>query len=121
MAQNDIVDIDPVLEELEQIQLSELFPERQAIADRTYSGKRFGDTFKNFLVEELGVPPSILDLAVGPQGGFRERMFTPGKGGDPLGIPPMSPIQFRGFREVLEPTDVGSRVARDRDWETFFL
>jgi len=113
MAQNDIVDIDPVLEELEQIQLSELFPERQAIADRTYSGKRFGDSFKNFLVEELGVPSTILDLAVGPQGGFRERFYSPGQGMDPLGLPPGSPIQFRGFRELLEPTDVGSRVARE--------
>ena len=111
MAQDDIVNIDPALEEIE---ISQLFPEKPgAIIDKPYSGKRVGDSFKNFLVEDLGVPKNWIDIAVGRPGGFRERFYSPGRGMDPFGLPPMSPIQFRGFRELMEPTDYGSRTARE--------
>ena len=111
MAQDDIVNIDSALEEIE---ISQLFPEKPgAIIDKPYSGKRVGDSFKNFLVEDLGVPKNWIDIAVGRPGGFRERFYSPGRGYDPFGLPPMSPIQFRGFRELMEPTDYGSRTARE--------
>ena len=110
MAQDDVVNLDAYLEDIEE---SQLFQYPEAIADKPYSGARFGDSFKNFLVEDLGVPQNLIDIAVGRPGGFRERFYSPGRGMDPFGLPPMSPIQFRGFRELMEPTDPRTQMARE--------
>lgn len=110
MARDDVVDLDPYIEDIEE---SQLFQYPEAVATRPYSGDRVGDEFKNFLVEDLGVPMNVLDIAVGRPGGFRQRFFSPGRGFDPLGLPPGSPLQFRGLREALDPTDVPSMQARE--------
>ena len=116
MAQNDVVDLDKAIEE---ITVSELFPKPEAIIDKPYSGRRIGDNFKNLLVEDLGVPPNLIDLAVGRPGGFRERFFNPStKPFDPLGFPPMSGVQIRGLRELFDPTDISTRMAQEAGVQT---
>ena len=108
MARNDIIDLDPYLEDIEE---SQLFKYPEAIIDRPYSGERPLDPLKNFLVEDLGVPQNILDMAVGRPGGFRDRAFT---------LDPTSPTKvgmfgpgIRGVKELFQPTDVGTLQAKE--------
>ena len=108
MATNDIIDLDPYLEDIEE---SQLFKYPEAIIDRPYSGERPLDPLKNFLVEDLGVPQNILDMAVGRPGGFRDRAFT---------LDPTSPTKvgmfgpgIRGVKELFQPTDVGTLQAKE--------
>lgn len=108
MTQNDIIDIDKYIAES-----GLLVDDREAVADLPYSGKRPLDSLKNYLVTEWGFDPNTIDFFVGAPGGFRERFYSPGRGYDPLGVPPFTPLQFRGFRELLEPTDYATRKARE--------
>ena len=102
MARDDIIDIDEVIDE------SLILPKQAPIADKIYSDDRaFGvdAAIKNFLVENTFISPGMIDFTVGPPRGARSRFFSQGRGFDPLGLPPLAPIQVRGFRELLEPTD----------------
>ena len=110
MARDDIIDIDEVIDE------SLILPKQAPIADKIYSDDRaFGvdAAIKNFLVENTFISPGMIDFTVGPPRGARSRFFSPGRGFDPLGLPPGSPLQFRGFRELLEPTDPQTQMLRE--------
>ena len=50
MARNDIIDLDPYLEDIEE---SQLFKYPEAIIDRPYSGERPLDPLKNFFSRRL--------------------------------------------------------------------
>jgi len=81
MAQNDIIDLDPLLPE-EQL-LSETIPVREenqeAVIDKMYTPRK-GDfipaDFKNFLVDKLNVSPSIIDAVLGRPYEFRDRFIN---------------------------------------------
>lgn len=109
MAQNDVVDLDPFIQEIENTQMIDT-PE--PVADLPYPQGSPRADVKNFLVEKMGVSPSLLDLMVGRPGGFRDRATTLERGPMAIGnIPLPGGAKLRGFEEVFNPTDAGTLAA----------
>ena len=109
MAQNDVVDLDPFIQELEN---SQMIDTPEPVADLPYPQGSPRADVKNFLVEKMGVSPSLLDLMVGRPGGFRDRATTLESGPMQIGnIPLPGGVKLRGFEEVFNPTDAGTLAA----------
>jgi hypothetical protein len=85
MAQNDIIDIDELIDQ--NINLNQPIPtmptqQPPAVADKIYPsggetpGQFVSNDFKNFLVDKIGVAPSIIDTILGRPYSFRDRFVN---------------------------------------------
>jgi hypothetical protein len=123
MAINDVVDLNPILNDalakqprpLQEIDDSNLFATPQAKADLPYSES--GGTYdtaklKNFLVEK-GVPISFIDGLVGAPGGFRDRATSLDTNPSVPGGVGFGPLKIRAVKELFDPTDAGTMAAKE--------
>tara|TARA_R110000824_G_scaffold99951_1_gene237612 strand:+ start:152 stop:2356 length:2205 start_codon:yes stop_codon:yes gene_type:complete len=126
MAQNDIIDIDEIIDA--NIDLSQPIPamptqQPPPVADKIYPsggetpGQFVSNDFKNFLVDKIGVAPSIIDTVLGRPYGFRDRFanFNPKDalrdsmrglipGDQPLDRDTQQPFGF-DIQELFNPTN----------------
>tara|TARA_R110002012_G_scaffold31930_2_gene95051 strand:+ start:3411 stop:5597 length:2187 start_codon:yes stop_codon:yes gene_type:complete len=136
MAQNDIIDIDPLIDQ--QIDLSKPIPMRGEIAqpepviDKIYPpgaetpGQFLPNDFKNFLVDRIGIAPEVLNKVLGQPYSFRDRFInlnpidalrdiarlaTPGD--QPLDRDTQQSFGLN-LTELFDPTDPASKAAEEQ-------